>query len=49
LQTPLDISAVLAVLHSLATARAAPINLSQRKYPLTDEASLGRVLDQFER
>ena len=49
LQTPLDVSAVLAVLHSLATARAAPINLSQRKYPLADEAGLGRVLDQFER
>ncbi|MGH7024688.1 MAG: hypothetical protein ACREEB_14015 [Caulobacteraceae bacterium] len=49
LQTPLDASAVLAVLHSLVTARAAPINLSQRKYALTDEGNLGRVLDQFER
>jgi hypothetical protein len=49
LQTPLDISGVLAILHSLVTARAAPINFSQRKYPLTDEANLARVLDQFER
>ena len=49
LQTPLDISAALAISHSLVTARAAPINFSQRKYPLTDEANLTRVLDQFER
>ena len=28
LQTPLDISGVLAILHSLVTARAAPINFS---------------------
>ncbi len=44
---PLDISATLAVLHSIATARAAPINLSQRKFELTDETSLARVLDRF--
>lgn len=48
-QLPLDISGFLGILHSLATARAAPINLSQRRYPLTDESDLARVLDQFER
>lgn len=47
LQVPLDISGVLAVLHSLVTARAAPINFSQRKYELSDEANLARVLDRF--
>ena len=49
LQVPLDISALLAILHSLVTARAAPINFSQRKYALNDEENLARVLDQFER
>lgn len=49
LQTPLDISGVLAILHSLVTARAAPINFSQGKYELTDETNLARVLDQFAR
>lgn len=48
-QVPLDISGALAILHSLVTARAAPINFRQRKYDLTDEVSLARVLDQFER
>lgn len=47
LQTPLDISGVLALLHSLVTARAAPINFSQRKYQPTDEANLAHVLDRF--
>ena len=47
LQTPLDISGILAILHSLVTARAAPINLSQRKYQPSDETNLARVLDQF--
>ena len=47
LQTPLDISAVLAVLHSLVTARAAPINLSQLRYQPSDEVNLARVLDSF--
>jgi hypothetical protein len=47
--TPLDVSAGLAILHTLITARAAPINLSQRKYPLTDEANLARILSRFER
>jgi hypothetical protein len=49
LQIPLDISGVLAVLHSLVTARAAPINFNQRKYRLTDEVNLANVLNQFER
>lgn len=49
LQAPLDISGVLAILHSLTTAGAAPINFSQRKYALTDELNLARVLDRFER
>jgi hypothetical protein len=47
LQAPLDISGVVAVLHSLVTARAAPINFSQRKYEPTDEANLACVLDRF--
>src|ERR1035437_8791592 len=49
LQVPLDISGLLAILHSLVTARAAPINFSQRKYALNDEENLARVLDQFAR
>lgn len=47
LGVPLDISGVLGILHSLATARAAPINWSQRKYQPTDETNLARVLDRF--
>ncbi len=47
LQVPLVISGVLAILHSLATVRAAPINFSQRKYDSADEANLARVLDRF--
>ena len=47
LQTPLDISGMLALLHSVVTARAAPINFSQRKYQPTDEANLAHVLDRF--
>jgi len=49
LQAPLDVSGALAILHSAVTAGAAPINFSQRKYELTDEANLARVLDRFER
>jgi hypothetical protein len=48
LQAALDTSGILAILHSLATVRAALINLSQRKYDPTDEANLARVLDRFE-
>lgn len=47
LQAPLYMSGVLAVLHSLVTARAAPINFSQRNYEPTDEANLAGVLDRF--
>ncbi|HEX5184995.1 MAG TPA: hypothetical protein VFW19_17795 [Allosphingosinicella sp.] len=46
---PLDTSAGLAILHSLATARAAPLNLSQKRYPLTDETNLARIFDGFAR
>lgn len=49
LEMTLDLSGGLAILHSLVTARAAPINFSQRKYELTDEVQLAGVLDQFER
>lgn len=48
-EMPLELSALLAIMHSLVTARAAPINLSQRKYAPTDEVNLGRVLDSFAR
>ena len=47
LQTPLTISGALAILHSLVTARAAPINFSQLKYEPADEVNLARVLDRF--
>ncbi len=49
MQALLNISGVLAVLVSLVTARAAPINFSQRKCQPTDEACLSRVLDRFAR
>lgn len=49
LQMPLTLSALFAIMHSLVTARAAPINFSQRKYAPDDEANLGRVLDRFAR
>ncbi len=48
-QLPLTLSATLGVLHSLVTARAAPINFSQRRFALTDEAQLVSVLDAFAR
>jgi len=46
---PLYAAAGLAVLHSLATARAAPTNFSQRKVARDDEAALTRIFDRFER
>jgi hypothetical protein len=46
--TPLYVAAGLAVLHSLATAQAAPTNFSQRRVA-RDEAALARVFDRFER
>ena len=39
----------LAVLHTITTARAAPINLSQRKVEITDEAKLSLLFDRFAR
>lgn len=41
-------AAVLAVLHSLVTARAAPITISQR-HVVDDPAALARVFDRFAR
>jgi hypothetical protein len=46
--TPLYVAAGLALLHSLATTRAAPTNFSQRRVA-KDEAALARVFDRFER
>ena len=43
------VAALLAVLHSLATTRAAPLNFSQRKISLNDEDALGAVFDKFAR
>jgi hypothetical protein len=46
---PLYTAAGLAVLHSLATTRAAPTNFSQRKVAQDDEAALAEIFDHFER
>jgi hypothetical protein len=46
--TPLDLAAVLAVLHSLVTARAAPTNFSQRK-AADDEVALAQIFNRFAR
>ena len=46
--TPLYIAAILAVLHSLATTQAAPINFSQREVA-QDEETLARVFKRFEK
>lgn len=43
---PLVAAAILSLLHSLATARAAPTNFSQRRVPQTEEA-LGAVFARF--
>jgi hypothetical protein len=45
---PVLLAGCLAVAHSFATARAAPINLSQRQVA-DDEAALRDVFDRFER
>jgi hypothetical protein len=45
---PLLLAGLLAVAHSFTTARAAPINLSQRS-AAGDEAALRRIFDRFER
>ena len=46
---PLYAAAGLAVLHSLATTRAAPTNFSQRKVAENDETALAQIFDRFER
>jgi hypothetical protein len=45
---PLMLGGVLSIAHSLATARAAPINFSQRS-AAGDEQALERIFDRFER
>jgi hypothetical protein len=45
---PADLGAALAVLHSLATARAAPTNFAQRRVR-RDPVALRRVFDRFVR
>jgi hypothetical protein len=47
--SPLYAAASLAVLHSLATTRAAPTNFSQRKVAQDDETALAEIFDRFER
>ena len=44
---PLVVAGVLAIAHSVTTARAAPINFSQRS--TTDETALSNIFDRFER
>ena len=43
------IGALLAILHTLATTQAAPLNFSQRKISADDEASLAVIFDKFAR
>jgi hypothetical protein len=45
---PLLLAGLLSVAHSLTTARAAPLNFSQRT-PGDDERALQRIFDRFER
>ncbi len=45
---PLYLAAGLSVLHSLATARAAPTNFEQRHHE-NDEAALSSIFDRFTR
>jgi hypothetical protein len=40
-------TAALSVLHSLLTARAAPLNFSQTRYALSDVKALAPILDRF--
>jgi|SRR5262245_3605885 len=47
-RVPADLGAALAVLHSLATTRAAPTNFSQRQVQ-GDPVALTRVFDRFAR
>jgi len=48
IRLPADIAAALAVLHSLATTRAAPRLFAQR-HVRADRAALSRLFDQFAR
>jgi hypothetical protein len=48
ISTPLNLSAVLAVLHTLVTTQAAPTNFSQRQVA-NDEGALKGVFNRFER
>jgi hypothetical protein len=43
------VGALLAVLHSLATTQAAPLNFSQRKISPSDEGALALVFNKFAR
>src|SRR5205814_1115525 len=45
---PLLVAGVLSVAHTLATARAAPINFSQRS-AVGDQQALERIFDRFQR
>ncbi len=45
---PIYLAVVLAVLHSLTTSQAAPINFKQRQVK-NDEAALAAIFNQFER
>jgi hypothetical protein len=45
---PIAVAAILSILHSLTTTRAAPTLFSQRHYE-QDEAALTTVFDRFER
>jgi len=40
-------AAIISILHSLVTAKAAPTAHSQRRY--SDEESLSRIFDRFDR
>jgi hypothetical protein len=46
---PIYASAIVAVLHSLVTGRAAPINFRQRKVRSNDAAALRGIFDSFSR
>lgn len=46
--SPIYLAATAAVMHSVATARAAPLNFRQRSAQ-GDEAQLARIIDSFEK
>jgi hypothetical protein len=47
--TGANVSAILAVLHSLATSQAAPINFRQRKVAGDNAVALAEIFDSFSR